>query len=70
MIKVRFYVTGQEHPDQDHEMLAVPRFGDTVELTAADGSPIPLVVEEVTWTPHDVVPADVVVTLVPKAMEA
>ena len=63
-VKVRFYVAGQDNPVQDHEMSAVPRRGDAVELTAADGSPIPLVVDQVTWPLHEVIPADVVITLV------
>jgi hypothetical protein len=71
MIKVRFYVLhGQQNPVQDYEMGAVPRIGDGVELTAADGSPIPFVVDQVTWTPHDVIPADVVIALIGKGAKA
>ena len=65
MIKARFYVTGQQHPVQDHEIVAAPRTGDVVELAAADGSPLPFVVGQVTWPVHDVIPADVVITLYP-----
>ena len=64
VIKVRFYVIGYNNPDQDHELPAVPRVGDGVELTAPDGQPIAFVVGDVTWTLHDVTPADVIVTLI------
>lgn len=67
MIKVRFDVIGQpeESRVQDHEMVAVPRIGDIVELSLPDGSPIPFAVDKVTWAVHEVIPADVVITLRP-----
>jgi len=61
VIKVRFFIPGQ--PEQDHEMPAVPRCNELVELTAADGSPLVFVVYQVVWTPHEVIPADVVISL-------
>jgi hypothetical protein len=62
-MKVRFYVLEYDNPVQDYELPAVPRHGEQVELTLADGSPVTFVVAQVTWTPHDVIPADVVVML-------
>lgn len=61
MIKVRFYIDGQ--PEQDHEMPAVPRVGDSVELSLPDGTPIAFVATEVIWPLHEVIPADVVIIL-------
>jgi hypothetical protein len=65
MIKVRFLPVGPEGfgPGQDHEMSVVPRVGDRVEFSTPDGTPVAFEVTEVTWVLHDVIPADVVVTV-------
>lgn len=64
-MKVRYYCEGFENPDQDYELDHVPTVGDHVELGGPDGSPMCFMVLRCTWIHHDVVPADVVLTLVP-----